>query len=53
VVSKGQCITAVQVFSVNLGGTAVAVDPVGPVVEFVSNGIETGLVESAQVSTLG
>jgi hypothetical protein len=48
-VSKGQGITVVQVFSVDLGRAAVTVDPAGTAVEFTGDGVEPGLVESTQV----
>lgn len=38
-VSKGQCITAAQVFSVNLAGAAISMEPAGVVVEFAGDGI--------------
>jgi hypothetical protein len=55
-VSRDQCITPVQVFSVSLGRAAVFMDPASPVVEFEGDGGEVGevgLVESAQFSALG
>lgn len=50
--SNGQCVTAVQVVSVDLGRTAVAVDLAGAVVEFVGDGVEVALAPAAQVGIL-
>lgn len=50
--SNSQRITPVQVLSINLDRTAVAVDLARAVVELVGEGIEVGLTEAAEVSVL-
>lgn len=45
--SNSQCVTPVQMVSIDLCGAAVAVNLAGPVVELVGDGVELVLAETA------